>query len=340
MMRATSLIALLFSTVVTTPLLAQEASEQAADPNGAAPATVAPADTPPAVPAALAAMTEKDRQAFAHYERGIQRYDDGEFALALVEFERAYAIRPGYRLLYNIGQVHYQLGHYAKARKAFERYLAEGKGEIHPERRAQVNSDLKALALRTAFIVVKANVAAIEVSIDDEDVTISTPGARLLVDAGNRRVVASKAGYSIARRSVSLAGGEVAVVELRLINLAPKSNVKPANTPAIVAWIGAGALAAGAIGTGVATVLADSEYDKMRRNPQDGSGKEIRSTLDRQADTVERLALVTDVLAGAAAVSGGVALYFTLRGTTARETPAPRASVGLAGREARFAIRF
>jgi len=42
----------------------------------------------------------------AHHRRGIELYDDGDFRLALVEFEPAYAISKNYKILFNIGQVH------------------------------------------------------------------------------------------------------------------------------------------------------------------------------------------------------------------------------------------
>src|SRR6187431_3094612 len=60
------------------------------------------------------------KEAGERYARGLSLYGDGEFLLALVEFERAYQLSNNYKVLYNIGQVRIQLGRYAKAKEALE----------------------------------------------------------------------------------------------------------------------------------------------------------------------------------------------------------------------------
>ena len=59
--------------------------------------------------------TPATEQARAHFQRGVDYYTEGDLAAALVEFERAYALQPAYRLLYNLGQVTYELRDYAAA---------------------------------------------------------------------------------------------------------------------------------------------------------------------------------------------------------------------------------
>src|SRR4026208_2260108 len=48
----------------------------------------------------------KTDEARARYERGLKLYSDGAYDAARSEFERAYAIAPTYKVLYNIGLVH------------------------------------------------------------------------------------------------------------------------------------------------------------------------------------------------------------------------------------------
>src|SRR6188768_803127 len=90
----------------------------------AEPQTGSGAAAPPAEAAPAGAEVLKG--AGGRYTRGLALYGDGEFLLALVEFERAYQLSNNYKVLYNIGQVRIQLGRYAKAKEALEEYLKIG----------------------------------------------------------------------------------------------------------------------------------------------------------------------------------------------------------------------
>ncbi|HKO94413.1 MAG TPA: PEGA domain-containing protein, partial [Polyangiaceae bacterium] len=270
------------------------------------------------------------QQALVHYQRGIERYDDAEYDLSLVEFQRAYALRPSYQLLFNIGQVHYQLRQYAQARAALEQYLAEGRGAVGSERRAQVEQQLTSLRARTAELRIVVNVAGAEVSINDELIGVSPLTAARFVAVGTQRVAANKAGYLSARRSIAVVGGDVASVSLTLSEPGTDAASAPDRLPATVAWVSAGVLATGAIGTGVATVFASRRYDEMREQPLPGSPAEARGTLDEQQSFVTALATTTDVLAGASLAAAGVALYFTFRSPPA-DGSRPQARLGPQG---------
>src|SRR5688572_21286235 len=78
----------------------------------------APADPAPAEPAAPEPSAEAKQEARERFNQGLALFEDGDYGLALIEFERAYAVVPDYRVLYNIAQVNIQLGRYAKARHA------------------------------------------------------------------------------------------------------------------------------------------------------------------------------------------------------------------------------
>ena len=55
------------------------------------------------------------RDAEERFQRGVKLFDDGDFKLALIEFQRSYALAHNYRVLYNIGQVEFQIGAFASA---------------------------------------------------------------------------------------------------------------------------------------------------------------------------------------------------------------------------------
>jgi len=120
-------------------------------------------------------------------------------------------------------------------------------------------------------------------------------------------------------RLVEVAAGETAAVNLTGIGGAAKpgegtdTQAPPAgadhgsNGLLIAGWVGTGALAAGAVVTGIlATSKSSSLKDARSTFPAD------KADLDSKASSVKTLALVTDILGASAIILGGVTLYFTL----------------------------
>src|SRR4051794_1962396 len=75
-----------------------------------------------ASPPSKAAQTE----AFSRFNKGKELFSEGDLQAALIEFRRAYELAPNYVVLYNIGNVYYQLQDYPNALTYLERYLQEG----------------------------------------------------------------------------------------------------------------------------------------------------------------------------------------------------------------------
>lgn len=321
MKRPQVLLSLALALSVASPVRAEspaaEPASPPAEPDGAEPAD--PTEPP----------DPKAEEARAHHRRGVALYDEGDYRLALVEFQRAYEIGRSHKVLFNIAQVHYQMQRYADARITFERYLREGGGAIAPERRAQVEQDLAALRARTATLTVRVNVPDAEITIGERSLG-KGPVDRAVVDAGTLRVQAARPGYASRSSEVTLAGGDVRVVSLELFELRPHVVVapQPEGLPgvAVAGWIATGVLAAGAVGAGVAASLAASSYETQRKTPISGSPAEARADLERQRDLVTGLALTTDALALAALITGGAALYFTVRGKPRSEPSRARAA--------------
>lgn len=272
---------------------------------------------------AAPAASADESEASAHFKRGIELYDDGDYKLALVELERAYELVPSYKVLFNIGQIHYQLGEYARAHRTLRRYLDEGGAEIPEERRAEVERDLATLATRIATIRIEVNVPGAEIAVNDRPLG-RAPIAPALVAAGTVRVHASKTGYEPRTEVMQLAGGDERVVRIELAKIAREVIVEREGVPtaAVIGWIATGVLAAGAVGTGIAASSAATKFDTMRTTPISGSAEQARVDLDRQADLADGLALATDALIGAAIVAGGVSLWLTLRGHAKPGAPA------------------
>lgn len=286
------------------------------------------------------AQDNSQEEARTHVARGYELFDEGDFRLALVEFERAYAIAPSYKILFNLGQVHLELGQYARAHAALTRYLAEGGAEIAPDRRASVEKDLASLQKRIATLSVQSEPPGAQVTIDDRPLG-NAPIVRAVVDAGELRVRVASAGFASETRIVKLAGGDDVTAsfalqpEQPLVVTAPApAPIEPAReglpTPAVVGFVATGVLTVGAIGAGIAALSASARFDEMKRTPIDGSPEQAAADLRRQGNRTDALAITTDVLVVSALVAGGVSLWFALR---------PRSSASPIGPAAHAAAR-
>ena len=65
-------------------------------------------------------------EAQQRFLRALELYDEGNLDAARTELARAYDIAPHFKLLYNMGQIAFELHDYPAALAAFEKYLSEG----------------------------------------------------------------------------------------------------------------------------------------------------------------------------------------------------------------------
>jgi hypothetical protein len=280
------------------------------------------------VPAAAPA-DDPATEARAHYDKGIQLYEDGAFDAALVEFERAYELNPSWRILYNIGLIHQQLNDYAAALKTYQRYLGQGGNEVPPERRAEVEKSIETMRARVATLTITVDLAGADVAIDDRAIGRSPLSEAVIVNSGHHRVTATKDGRT-AVKLVTVAALDTATIQL--VIGAPPVEVPKAATPEVrvpwIAWGVTAALTGGAVISGALAIRASTRLSDDRR--ADGV---TRDTLDADHSKTKTLALVTDVLLGGALVMGGVSLYLTLapprESSTAIQPEAPTIRVGL-----------
>jgi hypothetical protein len=261
-----------------------------------------------------------------HFDRGVEYYRDGNINAALIEFKRAYDAAPNYRVLYNLGQVANALNDYVEAQRYFQRYLHDGGSEVDPERQAEVNAMISKLGGRIASITVICNVAGAQIYVDDVTVG-TTPLARpLRVSAGTRRIAAALSGKPRSTRVVEAVGGERLNVELELVDAARPpaapapvaAEPDPSSGPGPVLWLGI-ATGALAISTGVVGLLAAQDgskfHDALNRST-------TASELNRLHDRAATKAIVTDLLLGATAITGGITLFVALTGSGKSDKPA------------------
>lgn len=270
-----------------------------------------------------------------HFQRGVALFKDADFRAALIEFKKAYEIAPNYRVEYNIGQTCLELQDYGCALSAFQKYLAEGGGEVPAARKKEVEKEVTRLSSLIAHVRLVASKEGAEISVDDVVVGKSPLTAPLVVGAGRHKFSAQLAPFLPATKVVDVASGDDLEVKLELADpqpaAVPAAVVVPAPPPPVVAhpvaakpaeappadpsrapfFIGLAStvvLTGATVAFGVATVGAKSSLD-------DKSGQlgVTPAEMDSARGKVETFALVTDVVGASAIVAGVVTtvLYFT-----------------------------
>jgi hypothetical protein len=272
--------------------------------------------------------------AASHFHHGVALYKDADYAGALVEFRRAQALSPNYRVLYNIGQSLYQLQRYAEAFTAFEEYLAEGAAQVAPARRAAVETDLRALRARTGSVEVAVNVDGAEVRIDDQAVGTSPLAAPVLVSVGHRKVTVAPPDRVPMEKFIDVAVGDHAKTsfdfsapstaasaptqgatppgarEAGSLSPTPAPGAEPPRQGSLawIPWAVTGVLAAGTAVTGALTLTAKGALSSdLATFPGDSNA------ISQDRSRAKGYSAASDVLLAASAVSFGVALYVTLR---------------------------
>jgi hypothetical protein len=262
-------------------------------------------------------------QARKHFNQGLKLYKDGDFDPALIQFERAYAVKPNFKVLYNIAQCYFELHQYVEARDTLSRYLKDGAGAIDAERQSAVESDLSELQRRIAHVAVNVNVAGATVYVDGKKAGITPLTSPIDVNEGQRTISVETTDRGSKQRIVRVAGGEEQTVNLEFVAPAaassgivskPRTDSSPRQASGGLGagfWVtGSAALVLGA-GAGVTGYFAlkardDHDQDLARFGV-------TQSELDDSRKQAKTFALTTDILTGAAIVCAGVAtvLLFT-----------------------------
>jgi hypothetical protein len=284
-------------------------------------------------------------RASAHFQRGVELFQDGAYRAALVEFQRAYETSPNYRLLYNIGQTQFELQDFLGATQSYEQFLAEGGTQVSPKLREELEIALQSLRTRVGRVTISVNRDGADVFLDDTEIGKSPITSTVSVNVGQHRVAARAPDGAEDSKVIDVAGGEVAQVSLELEEAAPVAAVgAPIETGrpvaiklAIAGWSAGTALLLGSIVTGTMAHSADSDLDEMLGSVNVDAGR-----VDDQRNKVEKMVLSTDIMigAGAALAVVGTVLYFVGRKELKSDRKARRASglhlnVGLGSLEVR-----
>lgn len=296
----------------------------------AAPSVRAQASEPGAgdAPAADPVLEE----ARAHFQKGVELYAEGDLNAARVELERAYALQPSYRLLYNLGQVAYEQRDYPAAEQYYRDYLQRGGDAIDVARRADVEHDLARLQERVANVRIESNVTGAKLFVDGREVGHSPLAAPLRLSAGRRLLRAEAPGHAPVSREVDVVGGEDRKLELHFGPELSASESSPSRAgssaphPALWTGLATGVLALGAGGMAFWAGVDDREYDRELER------RTTRAQLDAIDERTKTKALIADVLLGTAVAGAAVTVVLLLTIDRPSERQAahstPRLTVG------------
>jgi hypothetical protein len=269
-------------------------------------------------------------EAAARYKRGTELYSEGNYSAALIEFKKAYELTNAYKVLYNIGQVCYQLQDYVCALSSFEDYLKRGGPQIAAKRKEEVDAEIKRLKPRIATVTIKSNVDGAEVTIDDVP-RGKTPITGLLLSAGSHRMNVAMAGKLPITRVIEVAGATTPTIEVELLDAGGGTkevivhDVGERSKFTTLSYVGlgfGGALFAGGVVTGVLALGASS--DLKDKNYVGDPSPEAKSLQTK----VKTLRLTSDILLLAGIATLGTTLFLTLtRDPNApAEAPPPKTS--------------
>lgn len=287
----------------------------------------------------LAAEVKITDAARKHFSAGVALLKDPDGARyeeAYREFKVAYEASPSWKILGNLGISAMKLERDGEAIEAFSRYLAEGKNELDPAERADIERDLG--TLRASAVSLTLTITPGDASITDERTPVQGSPVRnryqsqggslkLQIRPGHHVITATAEGKSpltlefdaepgTSRQHTfdfAVAAPSKAAVAAPLPAPRPEGDA-PATTagrsrpiPAGV-WAGVAATGVFAVGASVSGVMAlgkNSDYQKA--NGQDRARAE---SLQSETKTWN---LISDAMIAAAVISAGVTTVLYLK---------------------------
>jgi hypothetical protein len=152
----------------------------------------------------------------AEYEAGRILYQDGDFASALVKFERALELSKDKRLLWNVAVCEKNLRRYARVLKKLEEYKQLGPSQLTEQDfkdAAELEEAVKAFVSRVTF---KVDQEGADVLVDEVVVGQTPLAGPVLVDVGERKFKVTKPGYVPFAQQQQIAGATDITIDVAL----------------------------------------------------------------------------------------------------------------------------
>lgn len=249
-----------------------------------------------ALPQADAQARSPEEAARAHFRLGRTHYENGDFAQAAAEFQKAHRLSPEPLLLYNLYIAYRDANDLPQAAEALRAYLQTDEPIAN---RSQLEARLRALEQGLAG------------------------------NASSGTTSDAKGEETIATEEETLPASDAPSTEPRREPMASSPSAPAAKKAPIAPWIVVGvggALGVGAVVTGLMARSAENELERECPGKV-GCDPDLEATRDRG----KTFALLTDVLAvsGVVAVAAGITWWLVARGKKRPSDESRRAEVDL-----------
>ncbi len=153
-------------------------------------------------------------QATPHVQKGAAAYRDGDYVKALQEFEKAHAIYPSPKLLFNLAQTHRALDRITEAFVEYREFLSKAT-DASADTRQLAEQAITELRGRIAFVDIDSVPSNAAVSVDGRSFG-KTPVEGLPLTPGPHQLAVEVTGFEMYHRRLELAGGKTTVVQADL----------------------------------------------------------------------------------------------------------------------------
>jgi hypothetical protein len=153
-------------------------------------------------------------EAADRFDRGVQLFNEGDNAGALLEFRRAHQLSGEARILLNVGLVYAEMKRPVEAVAALDKILEQPAG-LTPAQIGRARQARDEQAAQIGTLTVTTNVPA-QIEIDNLMVGRTPLGGPLRVAAGLRRLAVVAPGHAPLHQEVPVSGGQEVALKLDL----------------------------------------------------------------------------------------------------------------------------
>jgi hypothetical protein len=263
------------------------------------------------------------------FREGLALHEARDFAGAIKKYRAAYARWKNPKILTNIGTSAWELGRFAEAANAYDRFLADAPPDAN---RAEVEKALSDVLPKVGTIEVVTGGKNASITLDGQPLDIARLD-RLHVEPGTHKLQADMAGVAPEQQVVNVAAGATVRVEFKLESkpgsaAAGSAGAAGSGTDAAVEstrarphraslpWVFGGLGAASLVASGVFFLMRNGEVDDLEGECIDGvCPARSQDSIDK-ANRYGTLSLVTLGL-GVAGVGTGIVLFTQSRNEVA-----------------------
>jgi tetratricopeptide (TPR) repeat protein len=263
-------------------------------------------------------------------KQGTSLYGRGEYADALEAFQKAYALYPSPKLLFNIGRANNELRRPVEAIHAFESFLAQDPN-APAGMLTEATRTTAELSSKLARLSIECPVVGADVALDGKSLGHAPIAEEIWVVPGRHQVTATSEGAAPIVKKVTLAAAMAEIVVLQPVDSGKPSPPSPPDVEAEAhrsqephgdrglwlgrtwTWVAAGTAVAAAGGAIVAGTMMKSKFNELDKKCGASSGQDFSGCGASDIRALDARKNTANVLWGvsvAALVTAGILYYF------------------------------